>query len=102
MAHIDSYSHFVTANVPAEAWDEAWMVLTTWKGFLQSFPGSRTIRISARPLDNGDVRVLVFSVWSYPEDLEEWRASEYSASSLLSQLSRPAYDISEETLEDFS
>ncbi len=102
MAHIDSYSILTTANIPGDAWDEAWFVLTTWKGLLQSFPGSRTIRISARPLDNGDVRVLVFSVWANPEELEEWRASQYSAHKILKQLSQPAYDITEETLEDFS
>ncbi len=102
MAHIDSYSHLVTATVPGDAWDEAWIALTDWKGYLASFPGGRSIRISARALENGDVKVYIQTVWSYPESLEEVRESKFSANLFLTKLHHPAYDITEEYLEDFS
>ena len=78
------------------------MVLQTWKGLLQSFPGHQATRISSRALENGDVRVFTSTVWDYPEELEEWRESPWSAEELLTAIDPPAYDISEETLEDFS
>jgi hypothetical protein len=102
MAHVVSYSHWTIASVPAESWDAAWFALLTWKGYLQSFPGNLATRISARALANGDVYLYTMLVWEYPEQLEEWRESEWSAANLLRKVNPPAYDIHEETFEDFS
>ena len=102
MGHVVAYSHLTTATIAADVWDEAWFSLSSWKGYLQSFPGLHHTRMSARALDNGDVRVHIATVWEYPEQLEEWRESDWSAENLLRNLSRPATDIREETLEDFA
>lgn len=101
MAHIVSYSHVTSASIPADAWDEAWFAIESWKGYLQSFPGLLTVRLSARPLDNGDVRLHTATIWEYPEQMEEWRESQWSVESLVSSISQPAYDVIEETFEDF-
>lgn len=101
MGHITTYSHVTTANIPSESWDEAYLSLASWKGYLQSFPGYLGIRLSSYQLDNGDIKLHVHSVWEYPEQLEEWRESKWSAESLLRELRKPAYDVTVETFEDF-
>lgn len=102
MAYIVSYSHITTANIPKESWDEAWLSLMSWKGYLQSFPGLLSMRMAARALENGDIRFHSATIWEYPEQLEEWRESSLSAEALLSSFRHPAYDIEEETFEDFA
>ncbi len=102
MAHVNGYTHLTTATIHKEVWDEAWFAIQSWKGYLQSFPGFLTMRVLARALDNGDVRFHSATVWEYPEMLEAWRESQWSAESLLRAISQPAYDIIEETFEDFS
>jgi hypothetical protein len=101
MAYISSYSHVTTASIPAEAWDEAWFAIQSWKGYLQSFPGNTGIHLAARALENGDVRFHAALSFEYPELLEEWRSSHWSMDNLLKSISKPAYDIDEETFEDF-
>ncbi len=100
MAAISSYSHFTLGSVHAEAWDEAWYTIQSWKGYLQSFPGLISFHMAARPLDNGDVRFQVVTTWEYPEQLEEWQGSRWSAEKLLAVLRQPAYDVISETYED--
>jgi hypothetical protein len=102
MAHVVSYSHITDATIPAHVWDEAWFSISSWKGYVQSFPGFIGIHLAARALDNGDVRLRTAVNWEYPEQLEEWLESGWSAQALLSNLRTPAYDISEDTFEDFS
>ena len=102
MAEITSYSHLIEASIPAISWDEAWFALLTWKGYLQSLPGHESTRISAYPLENGDVRLYVTVHWRYPEEMEEWRQSEWSAGDFLSNLQTPPYDVLEVVMEDFS
>jgi len=102
MAHVSSYSHLTAGSVPIGAWQEAWDSAASWKGYLQAFPGLLAVRISARPLDNGDVRLQMITVWEYREQLEEWVACPYTGTSLLAGLDRPAYDIAEEIFEDLS
>lgn len=101
MAHVVSYSHITTATIPQAAWDETYFTLSTWKGYLQSFPGFMGLRMAARAMDNGDVRLHTATIWEYPEHLEEWRGSEWSVEHLLTSLRQPAFDIKEETFEDF-
>lgn len=101
MAHVVAYSHVTTANIPQIAWDEAWFSLQSWKGYLQSFPGFSGVRLAARALDNGDVRCQVITLWEYPEQLEAWRESQWSAESLLTTINQPTYELVEETFEDF-
>ena len=102
MGHIISYSHVTTATIPAETWDEAWFTLSSWKGYLQSFPGYKGVHLAARHLENGDVRVHCATRWEYPEQLEEWRKSKWSVEALLTNLRHAAYDVDEQTYEDFS
>lgn len=101
MAHIISYSHVTRATIPADVWDEAWFTIQSWKGYLQSFPGFLNIHLAARPLENGDVRMHVATIWEYPEQLEAWRESHWSAQHILTALSHQAYNLDEETFEDF-
>lgn len=102
MSHIISYSHVTLATIPAAAWDEAWLSFVSWKGYLQSFPGFMGMNVSARALENGDVRLHAMTTWEYPEQLEEWRDSKWSAEALIRDLRQPGYDIEEDTYEDFS
>ncbi len=102
MAYIFSYSHITTATIPAESWDEAWFAMQSWKGYLQAFPGLLAVRLSARAMENGDVRFHSQTSWEYPEQLAEWRDGHWSMRNLLSSISKPAFDIAEETMEDFS
>lgn len=102
MAHIPSYSHLTSAAIPADSWDESYFGLLSWKGYLQAFPGFIAMRVSARALENGDVRVHVQTVWEHPEYLEEWRGSKWTARYLLEAINPPGYNIVEETLEDFA
>ncbi len=101
MAYASSYSHYTEASIPAESWDEAWFSIMSWKGYLQSFPGLLSFTLSARPLDNGDVRFLGGTHWEYPEQLDEWRQSHWSMKNLLTSIKNPAYDVVEATWEDF-
>ncbi len=100
MAYIISYSHQTEGSVPQAVWDEAWYIIQSWKGYLQSFPGFIQTHMAARPLDNGDVRFLVLTRWEYPEQLEEWSSSQWSAARLLGALRQPAYDVVTYTYED--
>ncbi len=102
MAYIFSYSVVTDATIPADAWDEAWFAMQSWKGYLQAFPGLLAIRFAARALENGDVRFHSSTIWEYPEQLEEWRTSHWSMVNLLNSISQPAYDVTEEIYEDFS
>lgn len=104
MAEIVSYSHVTEASVPVQVWDEAYYSLSSWKGYLQSFPGFLGLRMSAYALENGDVRVHTATIWEYPEQLEAWRESTWSAEAILSALGgeQPVYDVLERTYEDFA
>ncbi len=102
MAYVSSYSHVTAGSVPGARWDEAWDTTASWKGYLQSFPGLLAVRISARALDDGDVRVRLETVWEHREQLEEWATCPYAGTALLAGLDTPAYDIVEEILENLS
>lgn len=102
MAEVIAYSHLTCATVPEQSWDGTWFAVQSLKGYLQSFPGHIATRVSARPVENGDVRVFVSTHWRHPEQLEEWRESTLSVAHLLETIKPPPYDVEEETLEDFS
>ena len=102
MAHIVSYTHTTLGTIPKDVWDEAWFTIASWKGYLQLFPGFLAAHSGGYARDNGDVRFYVSTTWEYPEQLEEWQASQWSADSLLTSFSQPAYDLTHETFEDFS
>ena len=102
MAFITSYSHVTAGSVAAAGWEEAWDTAASWKGYLQSFPGLLTVHISARPLDDGDVRLRLEAVWEHREQLEEWAACPYAGTALLAGLDKPAYDVTDEVFENLS
>ncbi len=102
MAYVASYSHVIAGSVPAASWEQAWTTAGTWKSYLQAFPGLLAVRISARPLDNGDVRVQLATVWEHREQVEEWAASPYHGGRLLAGCDEPAYDVTDEVFEDLS
>lgn len=102
MAEVASYSHFTALSVSNDAWDEAWLGLISWKGYLQSFPGHISTWIAARAFENGDVRVYTKVTWELIEQLEEWIKTDFTVGKLLLDLDPPAFDIVEDTLEDFS
>ena len=102
MAYVSSYSHLTVASVPAGSWEQAWASVASWKSYLQAFPGLLTVRVSARPLDNGDVRLHLTTVWEYREQADEWAASPHAGSRLLAGSESPAYDVTEEIVEDLS
>ncbi len=100
MAFIAAYSHITLGSVPADIKDEVWLSFESWIGFLQSFPGLMDVRISARELENGDIRFLVNTRWQYPEQLEEWMNSKWAADKLLMAFRKPAYDVVGEAFMD--
>ena len=102
MAYVSSYSLVTGGSVPRADWEEAWDTAASWKGYLQSFPGLLSARNSARPLDGGDVRVRLETVWEHREQLEEWAACPYTGTKLLAGLDTPAYDVTDEIFEDLS
>ena len=102
MAFITSYSHVTAGSVAAAGWEEAWDTAASWKGYLQAFPGLLTVHISARPLDDGDVRLRLEAVWEHREQLEEWAACPYAGTALLAGLDKPAYDVTDEVFENLS
>jgi heme-degrading monooxygenase HmoA len=102
MAYVSSYSLATSGSVAQASWPEAWDTAASWKGYLQGFPGLLAVRISARTLDEGDVRVRLVTVWEHREQLEEWAACPYAATKLLAGLDTPAYDVIEEAFEDLS
>lgn len=99
MSHVIAYSHITEGTIASDIWDEAWFALSSWHSYLQSFPGLKAVHLAARALENGDIRLHTMTTWEYPEQLEEWRESRWSAESLLSNLDEPAYDVVEETYE---
>ena len=102
MAYVSSYSLVTAGSVPKSRWEEAWDTAASWKGYLQSFPGLLSVRISARELEDGDVRVKLETIWEHREQLEEWAACPYAATKLLAGLDTPAYDVTDEVFEDLS
>ena len=102
MAYVSSYSHVTAGSVHAAEWEEAWDTAASWKGYLQSFPGLLEVRVSARPLADGDVRVRLEAVWEYREQLDEWAACPYTGTKLLAGLDTPAHDVTEEIFENLS
>ncbi len=100
MAYIAGYSHITLGSIPGDIKDEVWLSLESWVGFVQSFPGIMDIHMAARELDNGDIRFLIHTRWQYPEQLEEWSNSKWSADSILKALRKPAYDVVGEAFMD--
>jgi hypothetical protein len=102
MAYVGSYSHMTSGTIPAQSWGTAWFTISSWKGFIQSFPGFLAHRVSVRAAANGDVRFHTIVVWAEHEQLEEWVASDWSAEHLLGALDPPAYDLVSESFSDLS
>jgi len=102
MAHVESYSHATSGTIPSGGWAVAWFTISSWKGFIQSFPGFMSRRLSIRSDDNGDVRFQTVVVWSEVEQLEEWVSSQWSAESLLASLDPPAQNVVSESFADLS
>ncbi len=100
MPYIAGYSHITLASVPAGVKDEVWLSLESWVGYLQSFPGLMEIHISARELENQDIRFLIDTRWQYPEQMETWMDSKWAADKLLRAFPQPAYDIVSEPFMD--
>ncbi len=100
MPYIAAYSHITLGSVPVEIKDEVWLSFESWIGFLQSFPGLMEIRVSARELENHDIRFLINTRWQYPEQLEEWMNSKWAADKLLMAFRKPAYDVVGEAFMD--
>jgi heme-degrading monooxygenase HmoA len=102
MAYVSSYSHYTAGSVPVGSWEQAYHTAASWKSYLQSFPGMLNVRISARPLDNGDVRLHLVTIWEHLEQLTAWAESPYSGEKLLLGLDVPAYEVVAEVYEDLS
>ena len=102
MAYIESYSHMVEMTVPEASWDETWFAFQTWKGYLQSFEGLMETKLSAYPLENGDVRCYISTYWRYPEQLYAWLESEFSGEDFFEKISPSPYDLEHHILEVFS
>lgn len=102
MAFVSSYSHVVGASIPIASWEKAWWTLQSWKGYLQAFPSAPRVRVSARELANGDVRLMVQTCWENREELEEWIASDYTAHKMLGRLDPAPYDVTDDAYEDLS
>lgn len=102
MPFVSSWSHFARASVPKDAWPQAWFGLQSYEGFLQPIPGFLRLRVAARELTNGDIRLVVETNWEHREQIDEWLNTPWTAVLLLEELQDQAYDIEEEVFEDLS
>lgn len=102
MAFVSSYSHITGASIPTASWERAWWLLESWKAYVQAFPCAPRVRMSARELENGDVRLWVQTCCENPEELEEWMASDVTAPRLLGKLDPSPYDVTDDAYEDLS
>lgn len=91
-----------TATVPQAVWDESWFAIASWKSYHQSIPGCVGIRLAARALESGDVRVHVTTLWEHVVQRRTWTESSWTARHLLTAMEKPAYDIVEEEYDVFS
>ncbi|HZD78864.1 MAG TPA: hypothetical protein VE646_02330 [Actinomycetota bacterium] len=98
----ESYTHLIAGSIPRDTWQEAWYSISTWKGYLQSFPGFLRLRVSIRELEGGDIRVAIATIWEHEEQLDAWLGGQWRADRILQQLSTPAYDVTDEILADLS
>lgn len=99
MPDIHGYSHVTTATVPAAGWDVAWDTLESWKGLMQSMPGISAVRIEARRLAGGDVRLYTSAIFETLEQLEEWAVSPYTPGTALTGLPVAVPDLRVEAFE---
>ena len=100
MAYVVSYARVTNATIPKDIWDEVWLSIQSWKGFLQSIPGFYSMRFAARRLENGDIRILMMTNWHEPEQLDAWHSTQWSADKLLKSFEQDAYDVTSETYEE--
>lgn len=99
MPDVHGYSQLTTGTVPAASWEVAWNTLQSWKGLMQSFPGLNGVRIEARALDGGAVRLATSAVFETLEQLEEWAATPYTPATALTGLPQPVPDLQVEAFE---
>lgn len=101
MAHGHSFSHVTTASVPPYQWYRLQSLLESWKSLLQDFPGYGGSDLTARKLENGDVRCQVRVSWLCLEQLEEFRESPWDTDRIMAAAECDLYDLSSETFEHF-
>jgi len=99
MPDVHGYSYVTTGTVPRESWDVAWDTLLSWKGLMQALPGIQAVRIEARRLDDGGVRLATSAIFETVEQLEEWAASPYTAATALTGLPVEVPDLRVEAFE---
>jgi hypothetical protein len=97
------YAEVCNATVPAESWDDAWFMLISLKGHLQSFPDFLEQSMWAAPSENGqDYRITVLTEWRTLDALEVWLTDGWSVERILLSLTPPGRDIDSEVREQVS
>lgn len=99
MPDIHGFSYVTTGTVPASSWDVAWDTLQSWKGLMQSFPGFQALRIEARRLADGSVRLYTNTQFETVAELEEWARSPYTAEVALTGLPEAVQNLQSEAFE---
>lgn len=101
MPDIAAWEHRTVARVPADGWQEAWYSLVSWRGYLQSLPGSLAVRLAARRLPSGDVEVHVATLWEHRAQLARWLEGPFLPRRIFAELSGGGEVVDEAVLESF-
>lgn len=102
MPFVSAYHHVTVVEVPRGSWEELMYSLSAWKGFLQPFPGFFAVRLAARALPEGTVRVHVTTIWEFEEQLRSWLRGDSTPRTIVEGLSQPGTVVDEQVLEELS
>jgi hypothetical protein len=78
-----AWSAASVAVVPADAWELAYGFMQAFKGHVQEYPGCQRFEAFVEPLADGAMRVLGFTTWDTPEQLEAFLERGYTFERML-------------------
>jgi hypothetical protein len=97
-----AYAQLVETVIPAEAWDEAYFALLSFKAHIQSLPGWQRFDFWARDLEDGDIKVIIVTNWDHPEQLERWLENGVTADAVLRSIRPAPTSINVELFEEIA
>jgi heme-degrading monooxygenase HmoA len=89
MSYIKAYSQVVEAEMPRNAWDEAYFSLLSLKGHLQALPGWLSFNLWAHDLENGNIRLIAVTNWETTDHLFQWLDSARTVEAILRTMEPP-------------
>jgi hypothetical protein len=102
MSSVIAYSQVVTAEVPREAWDEAYFSLLSLKAHLQALPGWQRFDFWARDVEEGYLKLIVVTNWEQPEQMALWLSQGVTADAVLRAIEPPARSLMVDLYEEIA